>query len=79
MDAAQVLSDAIVRIRDDVHDVAAGLGADELAHQVAPDTNPIGWLLWHPTRVQDAHVDARSGPRAGRGVSARPSGSVPRS
>lgn len=56
MDAAQVLSDAIGRIRDGVHDVAAGLGADQLAHRVAPDANPIGWLLWHLTRVQDAHV-----------------------
>lgn len=56
MDAAGVLSDAIGRIRSGVHDVVAGLDPEQLAERVAPDANPIGWLLWHLTRVQDAHV-----------------------
>jgi hypothetical protein len=33
-----------------------GLTADQLATAPAPDANPIGWLVWHLTRVQDHHV-----------------------
>ena len=33
-----------------------GLGAIELARSPAPGVNPIGWLVWHLTRVQDHHV-----------------------
>jgi hypothetical protein len=33
-----------------------GLDPDALARRVAPGTNPVGWLVWHLTRVQDDHV-----------------------
>jgi hypothetical protein len=33
-----------------------GLDADALTHRPGPDANPIGWLVWHLTRVQDHHV-----------------------
>jgi uncharacterized damage-inducible protein DinB len=33
-----------------------GLGRDALTYQAQPGTNPIGWLVWHLTRVQDHHV-----------------------
>jgi hypothetical protein len=33
-----------------------GLGANELSLSPAPGANPIGWLVWHLTRVQDHHV-----------------------
>nr|WP_240044536.1 DUF664 domain-containing protein [Nocardioides albidus] len=38
-------------------------GADDalLAHRPGPDANPIGWLVWHLTRVQDDHVAAVAG------------------
>ena len=38
-----------------------GLSADELDRQPGPDSNPIGWLTWHLTRVQDHHVSAMEG------------------
>jgi uncharacterized damage-inducible protein DinB len=38
-----------------------GLSADELDRQPGPDSNPIGWLTWHLTRVQDRHVSAMQG------------------
>ncbi|UDY35107.1 mycothiol transferase [Dermatobacter hominis] len=56
MHATEPLTDAIERIRDQVRDGAAALDPDQLAWQVQPGANPIGWLLWHLTRVQDAHV-----------------------
>ncbi|RBY78888.1 hypothetical protein DQ238_10830 [Geodermatophilus sp. TF02-6] len=33
-----------------------GLTPEDLDHRVAPDANPIGWLVWHLLRVQDDHV-----------------------
>ena len=30
-----------------------GLTVDELQVQVGPASNPIGWLMWHLSRVQD--------------------------
>jgi hypothetical protein len=39
-----------------VHDVVDGLDPAQLAHRPGPDANPIGWLVWHLTRVQDDHV-----------------------
>ena len=38
-----------------------GLDADELARQPGLDSNPIGWLMWHLTRVQDNHLAAMEG------------------
>ncbi len=56
MDAAEVIADSIRRVKDRVRDVAAGLEPRHLAERPSPDANSIGWLLWHLTRVQDAHV-----------------------
>lgn len=33
-----------------------GLDVDGLTETAVPGTNPIGWLVWHLTRVQDHHV-----------------------
>ena len=38
-----------------------GLTADQLHRQVGPDSNPIGWLMWHLSRVQDNHFSAMEG------------------
>ena len=38
-----------------------GLDADELHVRVGADANPIGWLMWHLTRVQDNHFSAMEG------------------
>ena len=38
-----------------------GLSKDDLHWQPGPDSNPIGWLTWHLSRVQDNHVSAMAG------------------
>ena len=54
--SAELLIDGFGRIRENVADVLSGLTSDQLAHQVATGANPISWLVWHLTRVQDDHV-----------------------
>ena len=54
--SAELLVDGFGRIRENVEDVLSGLTPDQHAHQVAPGANPISWLVWHLTRVQDDHV-----------------------
>ncbi|MEX2598456.1 MAG: DinB family protein [Dehalococcoidia bacterium] len=41
-----------------------GLTAEELRWQPGPDSNPIGWLMWHLSRVQDNHVSAMAHDKA---------------
>jgi uncharacterized damage-inducible protein DinB len=48
--------DGFGRIRECVADVLSGLTPDQLAHQIGAGANPISWLVWHLTRVQDDHV-----------------------
>jgi Protein of unknown function (DUF664) len=54
--SADLLVDGFGRIRENVQAVLSGLTPDQLAYQVAPGANPISWLVWHLTRVQDDHV-----------------------
>jgi len=61
MSPAELLQDAFERIVEGGTAVVAGLTEDELAHRIAPDTNTIGWLVWHLARVQDAQVADAAG------------------
>src|SRR5258708_35213412 len=61
MTTAELLADALGRIREVVHEVADGLMADQLAYRPTPAANSIGWLIWHLTRVQDDHVAGVAG------------------
>jgi hypothetical protein len=56
MTSAGLLADAFWRIRETVTDTVYGLNDAQLAYRVSADANPIGWLVWHLTRVQDDHV-----------------------
>jgi Protein of unknown function (DUF664) len=56
MTSAELLTDGFGRIRETVADVLTGLAPDQLAYRIDPDANPISWLVWHLTRVQDDHV-----------------------
>ena len=56
MDVAAVYLEFFARIPPLCRLAIDGLTAEELARQVQPGTNPIGWLVWHLTRVQDHHV-----------------------
>ncbi|HEY0807966.1 MAG TPA: DUF664 domain-containing protein [Pseudonocardiaceae bacterium] len=56
MSIADVLTDALHRVRDTVHDAVDGLTPNELAYRIDPGANSIAWLVWHLARVQDDHV-----------------------
>ncbi len=56
MTSAELLADGFGRIKETVADVLSGLTPDQLAYRIGPDANPISWLVWHLTRVQDDHV-----------------------
>jgi len=61
MTPAELLTDAFERIRESGTAVVDGLSDDDLRHRPTPDANPIGWLVWHLTRVQDDHVAGVAG------------------
>jgi hypothetical protein len=61
MTAAELLTDAFGRIQESVDSAVEGLDADQLAAQLDPAANPISWLIWHLSRVQDDHVAAAFG------------------
>ena len=56
MTSAELLVDGFGRIRETVADVLSGLTPEQLAYRIDADANPISWLVWHLTRVQDDHV-----------------------
>lgn len=61
MRAADLAIDAFSRIEEDLARILAGLTTDQLRWQPRPDANPIGWLVWHLTRVQDAQISQLAG------------------
>lgn len=59
--AADVLVDGLDRVREGVHAVLEDLPPEHLVVRPAPGANPIAWLLWHLTRVQDDHLAEAAG------------------
>jgi hypothetical protein len=53
--SAQLLADAFGRIREDVAGVLSGLTPEQATHRL-DGGNPVSWLVWHLTRIQDDHV-----------------------
>jgi uncharacterized damage-inducible protein DinB len=51
-----LLEDGYGRLPDLVRSAADGLTPDDLRWTPGPMANPIGWLLWHLSRVQDSHI-----------------------
>jgi Protein of unknown function (DUF664) len=58
MELNELLIDLFERIAEHVHEAVDGLDAESLITPPEPDANPIGWLVWHLTRVQDHHIAA---------------------
>jgi uncharacterized damage-inducible protein DinB len=56
MTSAEVLADALSRVRGEVHGTVEGLPDEDLAFRIDGTANSIAWLVWHLTRVQDDHV-----------------------
>lgn len=61
MSAADLLVDAFSRVHDSVHDALDGVAPDDLLLRVDSAANPIGWLIWHLTRVEDDHIAEAAG------------------
>jgi hypothetical protein len=61
MTSAGLITDAFGRIRETVTDTLYGLTAEQLTYRADADANPIAWLIWHLTRIQDDHVAAAFG------------------
>lgn len=56
MQVNEVYAELFSRVHDHVHGIVEGLTTEDLMAVPEPGSNPIGWLLWHLTRVQDMHV-----------------------
>lgn len=61
MKAAEVVIDALERVEGDVERLLKDLDEEDLRWQPAPESNPIGWLVWHLTRVQDIQISNLAG------------------
>src|SRR4051812_35293985 len=56
MELNELLTDFFDRVTEHVHEALDGLDPELLNSPPAPGVNPIGWLVWHLTRVQDDHI-----------------------
>ncbi len=56
MELRELLIDLFERITEHVHEAVDGLHPAALTTPPEPGANPIGWLVWHLTRVQDHHI-----------------------
>jgi hypothetical protein len=61
MTVPELLTDAFARIAESVENAVDGLDADQLAVRLDAAANPVSWLVWHLSRVQDDHVAAAFG------------------
>jgi uncharacterized damage-inducible protein DinB len=56
MDVHDLLGEAYGRLPDLVEAAVDGLTPEQLRRPPGPGANPVGWLVWHLTRIQDHHV-----------------------
>jgi hypothetical protein len=56
VDVAALLLELYGRIPPLCREAVEGIDPDVLRRAPAPGANPIGWLIWHLTRVEDHHV-----------------------
>jgi hypothetical protein len=56
METDEILIEVFGRVAEHVHNAVDGLDAEQLATAPATGSNPIGWLIWHLTRVEDGHI-----------------------
>jgi len=56
MELNDLLLEVSGRVDEHVRNAVRGLDVAQLTTAPGEGTNPIGWLVWHLTRVQDDHV-----------------------
>jgi uncharacterized damage-inducible protein DinB len=56
VNASDTLLELFGRLPELVRDAVEELTAEQLRWAPAPGANPVGWLVWHLTRVQDHHI-----------------------
>lgn len=56
--AHDILLDGFQRSHENVGHIVRGLSSEQLRWRPGPKANPIGWLVWHLTRQQDAQVSS---------------------
>jgi uncharacterized damage-inducible protein DinB len=56
VDLPQLLTEMFDRVGKHVRSAVDGLSPEQLVTCPTADTNSIGWLVWHLTRVQDHHI-----------------------
>jgi Protein of unknown function (DUF664) len=56
-----LLLDLFGRVDEHVHDAVDGIEPALLQVAPEPGCNPIGWLVWHLSRVQDLHIAELTG------------------
>jgi hypothetical protein len=61
MDWKDLMEDGFNRIPWYVEQIMTGLNQENITWQPKPDSNSIGWLVWHLTRQQDAQVASLMG------------------
>lgn len=61
MEWSDLLIDGYGRVLGSLERTLKGLTQDDLNWQPRPDSNSIGWLTWHLTRLQDDHIAALMG------------------
>ncbi|MEP7202333.1 MAG: DUF664 domain-containing protein [Ilumatobacteraceae bacterium] len=56
MELHELLVELFDRIDEHIHEAVDGLDVEALVTPPIDQANPIGWLVWHLTRVQDDHI-----------------------
>ena len=57
MDATQMFLIRHERMHARVDRLTDGLTEEQIRERVAPEANPLAWLLWHIARVEDASIN----------------------
>ena len=56
-----LVTDGYTRISEVLERALNGLNTNDLRWQPRTDSNSIGWLTWHLTRIQDDHISSLMG------------------
>lgn len=56
MQSLDLVRDALGRVHELIPAVLDGLDGDDLLWRPDPEANPLGWLIWHLTRIEDDHL-----------------------